>query len=100
MFPNKTDSLLEELAEEMCSFGKNFHRGWGVYSKLDRNRIRAAGPVEAEPVGENSCFVDRIAPPLIGCACNAPRLAIRKGFVDKAAAVPQLGGDLAYSAPL
>jgi hypothetical protein len=34
------------------------------------------------------CFVDRYEESLSGCVCNAESLAIREGFVDKAAGIP------------
>ena len=46
----------------------------------------------------NICFVDSFLADLIGCVCNVAGRAIRKGFVDKAAAVPQHCSDLAYRA--
>ncbi len=46
------------------------------------------------------CFRDTFENVLSGCNCNAARCGIRKGFVDKAAAVAQLSGNLSYRAPL
>ena len=49
---------------------------------------------------ENISLRDENTAELIACDCNTARAAIRKGFVDKAAGMPKLFGDLAYGATL
>jgi hypothetical protein len=61
---------------------------------------KTAGLLVALAFSEISCFVDKFSLLLIGCVCNGGGIAIRKGFVDKAAAISQLGGNLAHRAPL
>jgi hypothetical protein len=58
-------------------------------------------PIELPtPVSEFICFGDALDVSLTGFDCNAARLAIREGFVDKAAGISQLVCDLTYGAPL
>jgi hypothetical protein len=61
---------------------------------------KTAGLLVALTFSEISYFVDKFSLLLIGCVCNGGGIAIRKGFVDKAAAISQPGGNLAHRAPL
>ena len=52
-------------------------------SKKPTTKSPAETNTQHPGVTTNSTFVDKIGASLIGCVCNADRLAIRNGFVDK-----------------